>query len=88
MTDELWTRESGALLLDNLEIPNIDAIMTSDAETTALHAEFKLAINSYLKQLVKSPVRSLADLIQFNKRFAKEVRNSSDDPWSGFIGGF
>lgn len=70
----LTLRESGAVLLDNLEIPNIDAIISFDAETTALHAEFKLAINSYLKQLVKSPVRSLADLIQFNKRFAKKEK--------------
>ncbi|KAJ8453006.1 hypothetical protein Cgig2_014769 [Carnegiea gigantea] len=70
----LTLRESGAVLLNNLEIPNIDAIISSDAETTALHAEFKLAINSYLKQLVKSPVRSLADLIQFNKRFAKKEK--------------
>jgi len=73
---ELSTRESGAVLLDNLEIPNIDAMMSSDAEMTALLAEFKLAINSYLEQLVKSPVRFLADLIQFNRRFPQEVRNS------------
>lgn len=70
----LTLRQRGAVLVDNLTIYNIDTIFSSNAETIALVAEFKVAINSYLKRLVKSPVRSLADVIQFNKRFAKKEK--------------
>lgn len=60
-------REEGAILVDNLEIPNIDAIMSSNIERKVMKFEFKLALNSYLKQLINSPVQSLADVIEFNK---------------------
>lgn len=39
-------------------------------------AEFKIALNSYLKDLVVSPVRSLADIIAFNNKFADLVSKS------------
>ncbi|KAK9287379.1 hypothetical protein L1049_015797 [Liquidambar formosana] len=42
----------------------------SNGEITALVAEFKLSVNAYLKDLVASPVRSLADVIAFNKKFS------------------
>ncbi|XP_050231236.1 probable amidase At4g34880 [Mercurialis annua] len=65
-------RRKGAIVIDHLEISNITEIVNGyeSGEQFALLAEFKPAINAYLKQLVKSPVRSLADLIAFNKRFA------------------
>ncbi|KAJ9178829.1 hypothetical protein P3X46_010678 [Hevea brasiliensis] len=65
-------RQKGAILIDHLEISNIDEIInfTGSGEQFALVAEFKPAINGYLKQLVKSPVRTLADLIAFNKKFS------------------
>lgn len=51
-----------------------EAYSTSiDYETLAMTAEFKLAINSYLKQLVVSKVRYLKDLIAFNNKFSKLV---------------
>lgn len=55
-------------MLDNLQIPNIDIIMdpNQSGEEIALLTEFKLSINQYLQELVKSPVRSLADIISFN----------------------
>ncbi|XP_034682131.1 probable amidase At4g34880 isoform X2 [Vitis riparia] len=61
-------RQRGAILVDNLEIENVDIILNSyeSGESTALLAEFKLNINEYLKELTKSPVRSLADIIAFN----------------------
>ncbi|KAK4562336.1 hypothetical protein RGQ29_004998 [Quercus rubra] len=59
--------ERGAILVDNLKIANLGEIYSSSYEETALVAEFKICINSYLKELVDSPVRSLADLIAFNK---------------------
>ncbi|KAJ9132725.1 hypothetical protein P3X46_033562 [Hevea brasiliensis] len=65
-------REKGVILVDHLEISNIDTIInfTGSGEYNAYLAEFKPAINAYLKQLVKSTVRTLADLIAFNKKFS------------------
>ncbi|GFS29657.1 amidase family protein [Actinidia rufa] len=65
-------RERGAILVDHLEIANIEEILNSTAsgEAVALIAEFKLALNAYLKDLVASPVRSLADVIAFNQKSA------------------
>uniref|UniRef100_A0A2N9IK72 Amidase domain-containing protein n=1 Tax=Fagus sylvatica TaxID=28930 RepID=A0A2N9IK72_FAGSY len=59
-------RRGGAILVDNLKIANIDEI--SSSEETALVAEFKIYINAYLNELVASPIRSLSDLIAFNKK--------------------
>ncbi|KAG8644023.1 probable amidase At4g34880 isoform X2 [Manihot esculenta] len=65
-------RQKGAILVDHLEISNISVILNPDAsgELVALFAEFKPALNAYLKQLVKSPVRTLEDIIAFNKNFS------------------
>lgn len=68
----LTLREKGANLIDNLEIPNIEAINSQNNEMMVLLAEFKLSLNSYLKQLVESPVRSLIDVIQFNNKNAQK----------------
>lgn len=65
-------REKGAVLVDNLEIPNIEAIESQNNEPMIMEAEFKLSLNSYLKQLIKSPVRSLADVIEFNNKNAEK----------------
>ncbi|KAL5791159.1 hypothetical protein ACOSQ2_006047 [Xanthoceras sorbifolium] len=65
-------RHEGAVLVDNLEIDNIDVTLnsTGSGETIALIAEFKLALNAYLKDLVASPVRSLADVIAINQKLS------------------
>ncbi|OIT38609.1 PREDICTED: putative amidase C869.01 [Nicotiana attenuata] len=67
-------RQKGAVLVDNLEIPNINLVYTAmfDAQDIALTAEFKMDLNAYLKKLVHSRVRSLADVIAFNKISASE----------------
>lgn len=62
-------RQRGAVLIDNLEIANIDTIMGANEELQAMLVEFKIALNSYLKGLVSSPVRTLSDVIAFNKKF-------------------
>ena len=61
-------REKGAIIVDNLEIDNIDTVLNpgESGESKALAAEFKLNINEYMRQLITSPVRSLADIIAFN----------------------
>ncbi|XP_056689353.1 probable amidase At4g34880 isoform X2 [Spinacia oleracea] len=65
-------RGKGAVLVDNIIVPNIEAIMSQNNELTVMLAEFKLSLNSYLKQLIKSPVRSLADVIEFNNKHAQK----------------
>lgn len=59
----------GATIIDDLEISNIDVILDpfQSGETAAMLAEFKLSLNDYLQGLTESPVRSLADIIAFNK---------------------
>ncbi|MED6113761.1 hypothetical protein PIB30_073860 [Stylosanthes scabra] len=64
-------RKSYAILVDNLEIDNINEINSDQSEDIAMEIEFKLALNAYLKDLVASPVRSLADVIAFNKKHSK-----------------
>nr|XP_048336250.1 probable amidase At4g34880 isoform X2 [Ziziphus jujuba var. spinosa] len=66
-------RQEGAILVDHLKIDNVGEIFSSTAENTALSAEFKVSLNAYLKELVTSPVRSLADVIAFNNK-SKKVR--------------
>lgn len=49
---------------------------TNSGEEIALLAEFKISLNAYLKELVKSPVRSIADVIAYNKKFSQQVNVS------------
>jgi amidase len=60
-------------LVDDLKIDNIDQIISGQSEEIALNFEFKLSLNAYLKDLVVSPVKSLADVIVFNKKHPKLV---------------
>ncbi|XVF67882.1 hypothetical protein PTKIN_Ptkin10aG0157600 [Pterospermum kingtungense] len=62
-------RARGATIIDDLEIQDIDIIsdLYRSGELMLLLAEFKSSINEYLKELAVSPVRSLADIIDFNK---------------------
>ncbi|XP_008457662.2 probable amidase At4g34880 isoform X2 [Cucumis melo] len=65
-------KQGGAILVDNLTIDRFDVITgSSSGERTALLAEFKISLNAYLKQLVASPIRSLSDAIEFNKKNSK-----------------
>ncbi|KAK0581532.1 hypothetical protein LWI29_014858 [Acer saccharum] len=66
-------RQQGAVFLDNLKIVGIDAILTPlvSGEVKAMYTDLKLDLNKYLEGLVVSPVRSLADVIEFNNKFAK-----------------
>ncbi|KAL0536075.1 hypothetical protein IC582_025007 [Cucumis melo] len=61
-------REKGGVIVDDLEIADIDIILSPkrSGELTVMLADFKLLLNDYLKELVSSPVRSLADVIAFN----------------------
>ncbi|RID75973.1 hypothetical protein BRARA_B02980 [Brassica rapa] len=67
-------RQEGAIVIENLTMPSTDS-----GEVTALLAEFKISLNAYLKALVKSPVRSLGDVIAFNKKFAKKAQEKVNE---------
>lgn len=77
-----WTcwnlRQQGAILVDNLSILHIEEIMDSNhsGEALVMMVEFKSSINAYLKELITSPVRSLADIIAFNERNSELVGTS------------
>ncbi|KAK3194887.1 hypothetical protein Dsin_026197 [Dipteronia sinensis] len=66
-------RQRGAVVVDNLTIANVDDILdaSGSGELVTFVAEFKLSLNAYLKGLVSSPVRSLAEVIAFNNKFSK-----------------
>lgn len=66
-------RQKGAVLVDNLEIENIEEIIDGQSEEIAMAYDFKLSLNAYLRDLVNSPVRSLADVIAFNKEHPELV---------------
>jgi hypothetical protein len=62
------SRERGATVVDNLEVENLSIVLdpTQSGEMITLLSEFKLSINKYLQELIYSPVRSLAEIIEFN----------------------
>ncbi|GMN48689.1 hypothetical protein TIFTF001_017853 [Ficus carica] len=70
-------RQKGAILIDHLKIQNIDEIMNDPSEDVAMRIEIKIALNKYLTELVTSPVRSLADVIDFNNKnsMLEEIKN-------------
>lgn len=61
--------------MDNLEIAQISKILSpkQSGELTVMLAEFKIALNEYLNDLMSSPVRSLADVIAFNEKHPELV---------------
>ncbi|MBA0642603.1 hypothetical protein Goklo_026959 [Gossypium klotzschianum] len=73
-------RRQCAIVVDNLQIANIDVILnvTASGEAVAIVAEFKLSLNAYLKELVASSVRSLADIIAFNLKFPDLAKISTN----------
>jgi amidase len=64
-------RERGAVIVDPVKIPNFDRAALTAAEITVLLYEFKAGVNAYLAGLAPgAPVRTLDDIIEFNKRNA------------------
>ena len=63
------------VVIENIDIADLDVIQnaTVSGELAVLAAEFKISLNAYLSDLSFSPVRSLADIIQFNNAHPDEV---------------
>jgi len=75
-------RKAGAVIINNTNLPDIDDItpnppgwnwqfknglgLDNQSEFTVVCYEFKQNLNTYLSELVSSPVRTLSDIIQFN----------------------
>lgn len=60
-------QRGGAVLMDPVKLPSFDGV--GNAEFEVMLYEFKAGLNAYLSALgPKSPVRSLAQLIEFNER--------------------
>ncbi|KAF7731705.1 hypothetical protein EC973_008877 [Apophysomyces ossiformis] len=75
-------RAAGAIIVNNTDIPSIDTLapnppqwdwgfkntlgFNNQSEYTVVCYEFKRDLNKYLSELVSSPVRTLADIINFN----------------------
>jgi amidase len=63
-------RELGAVIVDPADIPTSEQMSTTEAENTIMLYEFKAGLNAYLADLQESPVRTLAEIIAFNKAHA------------------
>ena len=65
-------RHHGAIVIKDLD-PAGNWSDLGDQMGLLMNAEFKLSLNAYLKDLLYSPVRSLAQVIAFNKAHPVEV---------------
>jgi amidase len=66
-------RNSGAVVVDPIKIPNFDRAALTSAELIVLLYEFKAGVNAYLASVAPgAQVRTLDDVIEFNKRNPRE----------------
>jgi len=66
-------RNGGAVIVDPVKIPNFDRAALTSAELIVLLYEFKAGVNAYLSSVAPgAQVRTLDDVIEFNKRNARE----------------
>jgi amidase len=66
-------RGGGAVIVDSVKIPNFDRAGLTAAELIVLLYEFKAGVNAYLASVAPgAQVRTLDDVIQFNKRNPRE----------------
>ena len=84
-------RAAGAIVTDDVALPDMDAILSSSAEIIVLIYEFKRDIAAYLATRRGQPMKTLSDLIAFNnahadtelKFFGQEIFELADsDPFS------
>jgi amidase len=65
-------RDAGAVVIDPIEFPSFDEFNADQSEIIVLIFEFKRDLNAYLATRSGVPVRTLADVIQFNLDHADE----------------
>ena len=63
-------RYEGADVVDPVKIPNFDRTVLNAAESIVLLYEFKAGVNAYLGEVTGAKVKTLEDIIAFNKQDA------------------
>jgi amidase len=61
-------RARGAKVVDPITIPGFDRDVLTAAERTVFFYEFKAGVNAYLREVTGARVRTLEDVIAFNRR--------------------
>jgi amidase len=74
-------RDAGAVLIDPVEIPTAGGFGNDPAELVVLVHEFKRDLNAYLATRSGVPVRTMADVIAFNKAHANAEMPFFDQEW-------
>ncbi len=75
-------REQGAVILDPVKIPNFDRAALTASELIVFMYEFKAGVNAYLADLAPGArVRTLEEIIDFNKRNAAENLTYFGQEW-------
>lgn len=73
-------KKLGAEVIDPADIPNASERVLSENEMTVLLYEFKADLNRYLSRLAVSKVRSLKEVIEFNKKHSRrELKHFGQD---------
>ncbi|KAL6639236.1 hypothetical protein ACP70R_022966 [Stipagrostis hirtigluma subsp. patula] len=67
-------RQLGAIVINGLNIATNLRDLSNLERNVVMNAEFKLSLNAYLSDLEYSPVRSLAEVIAFNKAHPVQER--------------
>ncbi|HXA98802.1 MAG TPA: amidase, partial [Candidatus Dormibacteraeota bacterium] len=66
-------QERGAVIVDQVKIPNFDRAALTASEITVFLYEFKAGVNAYLADLAPGGrVRTLEDIVEFNRQNAAE----------------
>lgn len=74
-------RDAGAVLIDPVEIPTAGGFGNDPAELIVLVHEFKRDLNAYLATRSGVPVKTMADVIAFNKAHADAEMPFFDQEW-------
>jgi amidase len=74
-------RRLGAKIIDPANIPTAKQMSTSEDELTVLLYEFKADLNRYLSGLASSRVRSMKDVIAFNKAHGNKEMKYFGQEW-------
>jgi amidase len=74
-------RRLGAKIIDPANIPTAKKMSTSEDELTVLLYEFKADLNRYLSGLASSRVRTMKDVIAFNRAHANKEMKFFGQEW-------
>lgn len=73
--------DAGAEIVDPADLPSMDQLLSDQAELIVLVWEFKRDLNAYLATRTGVPVRTMADVIQFNRDHARQELRWFGQEW-------